>query len=129
MKQSHALIVDDNTGNLDVLGELLTMCGVTHTKIRNPRTLHDVLPQIPQIHVIFLDLEMPGASGFELLRMFKSDARFARVPIVAYTVHISEIDVARTEGFDGFLAKPLNADHFPHQLARILNGQSVWMRV
>jgi two-component system cell cycle response regulator DivK len=29
-------------------------------------------------------------------------------------------------GFDGFLGKPINADLFPDQLKRLLDGQAVW---
>jgi len=51
-----------------------------------------------------------------------------RVPIIAYTVHVSEIDVVRQHGFDGFLGKPLDSARFPQQLARILNREPVWER-
>ncbi|NIP28430.1 MAG: response regulator, partial [Phycisphaerae bacterium] len=33
---------------------------------------------------------------------------------------------AREAGFDGFLSKPLDADEFPAQIRRILEGESVW---
>lgn len=48
------------------------------------------------------------------------------VPIVAYSVHVSEIEIARRAGFDGFLGKPLDADRFSDQLRRILSGEQVW---
>jgi two-component system cell cycle response regulator DivK len=48
------------------------------------------------------------------------------VPIITYTVHLSEMDMARKMGFDGFLGKPLDADRFPELIKRILNGKSVW---
>jgi two-component system, cell cycle response regulator DivK len=69
---------------------------------------------------------MPGLNGYQVIEALKADARFASVPFVAYTVHISEIQAAHQRGFDGFLGKPLNADKFPDQLARILKGEQVW---
>jgi hypothetical protein len=43
-----------------------------------------------------------------------------------YSVHASEINRARDMGFHSCLGKPLNADDFPEQLARILRGERVW---
>ena len=44
-----------------------------------------------------------------------------------YTVHVSEIGVARDLGFHSFLGKPLDVDKFPEQLKRILNDEPVWV--
>jgi two-component system cell cycle response regulator DivK len=76
--------------------------------------------------VVFLDLEMPGLDGFHVKDMLR--AHFGEVLIIAYTVHISEINVAKQSGFDGFLGKPLNKARFPDQMARILRGEGVWER-
>ncbi len=123
---NHALIIDDNPMNGDVLGMLLANQGVTHTLLESPRSLADILEQLEQIGIIFLDLEMPHHNGFDILNDLRADPRLEGVPIVAYTVHISEIDEARTAGFDGFLGKPLNTQKFPDQLNRIMNGMPVW---
>ena len=126
MTPPHALIIDDNRENVDVLAELLTLEGVTFTRVHNPTLVESVIDDIDSLDVIFLDLEMPKLDGYQLLEWFQSDARFDRIPVVAYTVHVSEISVARQLGFHSFLGKPLDADQFPQQLARILNGERVW---
>jgi two-component system, cell cycle response regulator DivK len=122
----HALIVDDNAKNVDVLARLLAMEGVTATRIGNPTHLPQTLTNISEVDVVFLDLEMPGQDGYQILEMLKADARFSTTPIVAYTVHVSEITVAHKLGFHSFLGKPLDSDKFPDQLAAILRGESVW---
>jgi two-component system, cell cycle response regulator DivK len=63
------------------------------------------------------------------LEKLKADARYQQVPIVAYTVHVSEINVAYQRGFDSFIGKPVDPDRFPGQLARILRGEAVWETV
>lgn len=126
MNQPRALIIDDNSQNLGVLAELLTLEGVDYTLVQDPINLATVLKRIQPVQVIFLDLEMPGLSGYDVLKILKADARFQNVPVVAYTVHVSEINVARQLGFDSFLGKPLDAERFPEQLARILKGERVW---
>lgn len=126
MSQPHALIVDDNANNLGVLAEMLSLEGVNYTKVLNPNLLEGILNEMSQLDVIFLDLEMPDIDGYTILEYLKSDERFQQIPVVAYTVHVSEINTARKLGFHSFLGKPLDADRFPSQLAKILRGERVW---
>ncbi len=126
MSNRHALIIDDNPNNLGILAELLTMEGVNSTQVQHIKHLSAALQDVAELDVIFLDLELPDATGYQLLETLKSDVRFQDVPIAAYTVHVSEVHVARNKGFHSFLGKPLDADRFPDQLARILRGEHVW---
>jgi CheY-like chemotaxis protein len=126
MANPHALIIDDDTNNLGILVEMLSLEGVQSTSVQDPARVNEILNEIPSVDVVFLDLEMPGLNGYDILEMLKADDRFRNVPIVAYTVHVSEINVARNLGFHSFLGKPLNADEFSEQLAHILSGQPVW---
>ncbi|MGQ9907654.1 MAG: response regulator [Candidatus Flexifilum sp.] len=122
-----ALIIDDNPANSKVLAQLLARSGVGSIEVNDPRRL-DLSQFTPgSVDVVFLDLEMPAISGYELLGQLR--AALGAVPIIACTVHISEINVTRELGFDGFLGKPLDHDRFPTQLANILSGQPVWERI
>lgn len=126
MYGAQALVIDDNDDNLYVLSELLSMNGVQSHTLRRSIELPTFLQGIQRLDVVFLDLEMPRMNGYEVLESFKQHPRFSHVPVVAYTVHISEISVAQQIGFHSFLGKPLDADKFPDQLARILKGEPVW---
>ncbi|MBC8098879.1 MAG: response regulator [Armatimonadetes bacterium] len=126
MPAHHALLVDDDARNLSILERLLTMQGMQSLSIPDPRQLDLALPTLPAIHVVFLDLELPAFNGYEVLARLRQDARLDGVPIIACTVHISERETAHERGFDGFIGKPLDAERFPDQLARILRGEPVW---
>jgi CheY-like chemotaxis protein len=126
LSQPHALIIDDNANNLSVLGQMLAMEGVTHTAVLNPNDLSRVLSTLEQVDIVFLDLEMPTTDGYAILAALNQHERFQSIPIVACTVHVNEISTARQQGFHSFLAKPLDSDQFPDQLARILRGERVW---
>lgn len=128
MSQSHALIIDDNINNVAVLVHMLSQHGVTSSQVITLDQLPPVLAQLRQIDVVFLDLEMPERSGYEVLQELQAEDRFANVPIVAYTVHANEIQTALQVGFHSFLPKPLDSDRFGGQLARILKGERVWER-
>ena len=126
MTQLHALIIDDNPKNISVLANMLADEKITNTRVTNCRHLDTIIESINVIDMVFLDLEMPGFSGYDILNRLKSSPRFAKTPVVSYTVHTSELIKARQSGFDSFLAKPLNADKFPEQVARILRGEHIW---
>jgi two-component system cell cycle response regulator DivK len=121
-----ALIIDDNSMNLETLRVLLAREGFDSIALMSPANLSAHLDPDEQIAVVFLDLEFPNHDGLSLVQDLRTMPQLANVPIIAYTVHISEQNEARTAGFDGFIGKPLSARKFPEQLQRILAGQSIW---
>lgn len=125
LSELHALIIDDNSTNLDVISYLLQAEDIQATVVQNLENLEDILNTLDRIDVVFLDLEMPEADGYEILTFLTETVRIS-APIVAYTVHVSEINTARKLGFHSFIGKPLQADRFPSQITRILNGEPVW---
>lgn len=126
MNQRHALIIDDNAKNVSVLANILADENMSNTQITNPKQLDAAVQGMGQVDVVFLDLEMPGLSGYDVLKKLQSNAQFRGVPIVAYTVHVSEMNNASQHGFHSFIGKPIDPDRFPNQLARILSGERVW---
>jgi CheY-like chemotaxis protein len=122
---SHALIIDDDMNNLEILAQLLETQGVSSTLVADPAQTLAIAAGGPDIDVVFCDLEMPHIDGYQLLTKLQQQLN-KRIPIICSSVHLTEIDTAYARGFDGFLAKPLDADRFPSQLARILEGLPVW---
>ncbi|MDQ7027528.1 MAG: response regulator [Anaerolineae bacterium] len=121
----HALVIDDDSFNLEVLGRLLASEGATYTTVQDPTHIAATLDNINQVDVVFLDLEMPKIDGYKAFELLRSKLG-ASVPIIACTVHTAEIENAREQGFTGFLAKPLDRDRFTEQFSRIKNNQPVW---
>jgi len=126
MSKAHALVIDDNGRSVKVLLMLLAKEDVSYSEVGHPSQLESVLETLDAVDVVFLDLEMPNRDGFEVRDVLRADSRFDGIPIIAYTVHVSEIDRTYEQGFDGFIGKPLDSDRFPEQLERILNGEAVW---
>ena len=126
MTPYYAFIIDDQISNIEVLAMLLSQQGVSYIAATSIGEASNALEHLPHVDVVFLDLELPNGDHRHLLDLMKADPHLEGVPIIAYTVHTSEMDAARREGFDGFLGKPISIAEFPSQLARILNGESVW---
>jgi two-component system cell cycle response regulator DivK len=125
MGTAHALVIDDDATGLDVLAEFLATMGMTCTKVQIPARAEQVLASLDRVDIVFLDLEMPHIDGYEMLDILRNRVGIS-APIVAYSVHVSEIRAAQQLGFDSFIGKPMDLDRFPAQLRRILRGEQVW---
>ena len=121
----HALIVDDDANNLEVLEQLLAVEGISSTMLKDPTQVLSALPGLPPIDAVLCDLEMPRIDGYTLLSSLRK-VLDKNIPIICVSVHLAELDRAYQLGFDGFLGKPLDGERFPLQIARILEGQPVW---
>lgn len=121
-----ALIIDDNIDNIGIIAEMLSIEDIDYTSIQVPKQITTIIDNGTSFDVIFLDLEMPDVNGYDVFATLKQTEQFSDTPIVAYSVHTSEISRVRDVGFDGFIGKPLDADTFPTQLRQILAGESVW---
>lgn len=78
--------------------------------------------------VIFLDIHMEPVDGFMMLRQIRQNDIFCSTKVVALTASVmnEEVKMLKDAGFNGVIAKPLDADTFPKTLQRILNGEHVW---
>jgi two-component system, cell cycle response regulator DivK len=121
---SHILIIDDERTNLAVMEKLLSLAGYTYTSVSDALKVESILQQRETMDLVLLDLDIPDLNGYELFQLVRQ--YMPSTPVVACTVHTSELNAARQFGFDGFLSKPLNMDVFGGLIRRILNGEAIW---
>src|SRR5215470_1303166 len=109
----HILVVDDEPDSADSLALFLRLRGHdVRTAYDGPTALKEV--QNHQPDVIFLDLGLPGMSGYDVARRLRATPGVGRMRLVALTGYGTEADrqMARDAGFDLHLAKPVD----PHAL-------------
>ncbi|HUS37412.1 MAG TPA: response regulator [Verrucomicrobiae bacterium] len=75
---------------------------------------------------VFLDLVMPGMSGFEALTHLRALDPEARVIICSADVQASTRDRVKKGGALAMLNKPVNVEQVSAKLNSILGGQDVW---
>jgi CheY-like chemotaxis protein len=129
LKDKRIFILEDHAGNLAVMLTLLQREGAITKQDRWGKETISKLQDFAPVDIILLDLMVSETvSGYDVFDDIRSLAEFVQVPIVA--VSASEPSVAipetRKRGFSGFIAKPINIDHFPKQLAQVLEGESLW---
>jgi len=73
--------------------------------------------------LILLDLRLPYASGFEVIRRIRNTDDLKDIPVVAVSALTDEWDENdyRSRGFDGFLAKPIVIPNFLRTVAGFIN--------
>lgn len=118
----HVLIIDDDPLTEDILGRLIRQQGATFTLLTDPMELEAALGSFESVDVVFVDLEMPMLSGYEVLPILQQRLP-ETTPIVACTVHTSEVGVALGLGFQAFIGKPIDPVKFPDAWQRILSGE------
>jgi|SRR5579859_1032651 len=72
--------------------------------------------------VLFLDLQMPHMSGWDVLKQIRSDPRMQSVVVIAMTAHAMQGDRERimSAGFDGYFPKPLSPMSLVADVTKIL---------
>ena len=114
------LVVDDNRDAAETLGALVGMMGhevaVANDGHQALRMMATMLPQ-----VVFLDIGMPGMSGYEVAQAARRDARLDNTRLVALTGWGGAADRARTReaGFDAHLTKPATMAAIEEVLAKL----------
>jgi CheY-like chemotaxis protein len=111
------LIVDDEERNRDVLSQRLAHHGCTTTLASSGVTALELVRAYP-FDVVLLDVQMPGMSGLDVLRLIRLEKPPGVLPVIVVTALDSSQDVvdALAAGANDFISKPID---LPVALARI----------
>ena len=117
------LIIEDNIKNLKLIRDVLQFHGYTTYEAESGEDgIELALKQSPAL--ILMDISLPGIDGSAAMKLLKSDARTQHTPIVALTAFAMKGDRERLldEGFDGYIAKPINIKEIPELIEQYLNA-------
>ena len=127
-KDAAVLVVEDNVSNFVLIARMLGYLGIHCEWKTSGYEVLEYADTLPRLDLILMDIRLPYEDGYGAQKKIRSAERFKSVPIVAVTAEASadQMNKAKAAGFDGFLGKPLDADRFPDQIRRIMNGEQVW---
>ncbi|MGZ5199495.1 MAG: ATP-binding protein [Telluria sp.] len=113
--QPHLLLyVEDNPANLRLVEEIVRLRADLRLISAPDARLGIDLAKAHQPEVILMDLNLPGMSGLEALRLLHEDPRTAAIPVIALTANAMPRDVERglASGFFRYLTKPIDIAMF-----------------
>jgi len=125
----NALVVEDDAGGMAIIGVMMRHLGI---KAFINTTGEGVLPMAhaidPLPNIIFLDINLPRTTGYDILKDIRADEKLKNVTVVAVTAQDADTEIpkAKEAGFDAYIGKPISRMRFPRQLRRILKGEDVW---
>lgn len=115
-----ALVIDDNRQTADSLCDMLRLLEVDALPLYGARTaVLELSKQVPD--VIFLDINMPGVSGYEVLSYVRRDPRLRDVPVFMVTSddQPQTAERARKTGALLTIVKPVTVEAIENALKRI----------
>ena len=117
------LLVDDTESNINVGISLLASYKATVDTATNGQECIEKAKST-EYDIIFLDYMMPEMDGVETLSALKSVVTNLP-PVIALTVNASDgmNEKYLEEGFDDYLAKPINSDDLDKVINKLFNGQ------
>ncbi|MDY6935200.1 MAG: PAS domain S-box protein [Spirochaetota bacterium] len=119
-REEYILIVDDQKENRDLLSAYFKRCGQKCLTAESGEESVKIMKEYKDIALILMDIKMRGMSGTEAMKSIKSSHN---VPIMAITAHAMEGDQEKLidEGFDEYIAKPVNIDTLGYKIDKLLN--------
>ena len=115
------VLADDDATVRALLNATLSSCGMQcQAAVDGRQALEIIRRELPDAAI--LDVNMPGADGFEVLSALKADPATKGVRVILLTARQQETDVLRgfSLGADDYLVKPFSPMELSARLERVL---------
>ena len=117
------LYVEDDPASVALVTRLLESEGCQVTSVADGLSALEVAIR-DRPDLILMDINISGLDGYEVTTRLRSVKEMQQVPIVAVTAATLKGDRERAliAGCNGYIPKPIDVDHFPHQVHTFLVG-------
>ncbi len=117
------LYVEDNPANLKLIEQLMLRCPNIRLLTATDGNLGIQTARDSRPDVILMDINLPGISGIEALRILRQDPLTAHIPVVALSANAMPRDIEKglKAGFYRYLTKPIRVDEFMETLQSALD--------
>jgi len=116
------LYVEDNPANLKLIEQLIARRPDMRLLSATDGTRGIQLARANQPEVILMDINLPGISGIEALRILREDPETAHIPVVALSANAMPRDIEKglQAGFFRYLTKPIKVNEFMQTLDAVM---------
>lgn len=117
-----ALVVDDSLPVRKQVAMALQRSGIDAEFAENGESALELVAE-NDYDIIFLDVVMPGADGYEVCKTIKRDRKKKTIPVIMLTGKSSPFDKVKGKlsGCDTYLTKPVSIKEFNQALNRCLH--------
>lgn len=117
---TRVLLVEDNEDDVLVVRRAFERLRLPHELVvhQTGEAALEYLQANPPPALVLLDLNLPGLSGFEVLRRIRQEQRWMPVTILSASARDSEVTEAYRLGANHYLVKPLEFEQFANLLQR-----------
>ena len=108
------LYVEDNSANLELVEQIIARRPDLRLLSMADGQLGVEFARAYQPEVILMDINLPGISGTEAMKILRADPLTAHIPIIALSANAlaSDIEQALAAGFFNYLTKPIRVNAF-----------------
>lgn len=116
------LYVEDNPANMRLVEQLIARRPDLEMMTAVNGTLGIELARTSLPDVILMDINLPGISGTEAMKILQQDSTTAHIPVVAVSANAMPLDIAAglEAGFFNYLTKPIKFKEFMDTLNEAL---------
>ena len=122
-KEHSVLYIEDNPANLRLVGQILSSKNnIKMISAHEPNLgLQLAFSKAPDL--ILLDINLPGMSGFEVLKKLRENDKTKHTQIFAVSANamLRDIEAGMTAGFDDYITKPIDVASFVISVMKVLN--------
>ncbi|MDO8251344.1 MAG: PAS domain S-box protein [Rhodoferax sp.] len=117
------LYVEDNRANMQLVEQLIARRPDMRLLSAADGTRGIALARIHQPDVILMDINLPGISGIQALKILREDPATAHIPVLALSANAMPRDIERglAAGFFRYLTKPIKVNEFMQALDMALD--------
>ncbi len=117
------LYVEDNPANLELVEQLIARRPDLRLLSAADGNLAIEFARAYQPELILMDINLPGISGIEAMKMLRADPVTAHIPIIALSANAVPRDIERAleAGFFNYLTKPIKVNQFMDALDAALS--------
>ena len=122
-EQPLILVIEDNADNMATVKALME--DEYHVIGADTAASGIELAKEMQPHLILMDIALSGMDGIEAFSMIREMPDLAHIPVIALTASAMEHEreIILAYGFDGFIAKPIEAKEFFQKIREVLYGE------
>jgi CheY-like chemotaxis protein len=112
------LYVEDNQANMELVEQLIARRPDMRLLGAKDGTRGVTLARIHQPEVILMDINLPGISGIQALKILREDPVTAHIPVLAISANAMPRDIVKglAAGFFRYLTKPIKINEFMEAL-------------